>query len=305
MCAICFGTPQWTSQIATATASQVLPLSISSLSLIHSLRRCRDQTATEVAAILIKRKKGASVLSGKQFEELCGKLEQKYGEAPADVWRESQQKPPEDNAAPSDSDDDYSEAFDDGIMPMRSPQQACVREPDPEPALSREEAARRRKELMAEIEKTEKTMFSWESIVASQTENREYLQQSLDGLTKRLSDLRTEFAALETMYSRASSGQHARSGVWCNVVESTVIHAPVPQVWSAIKAMDFAWSSTVSTVRDCVAPMGMYRAVSPNRKRKHATLKVDYVPCCSGQIGHCRLRLVRWSSLGNFRGSPF
>lgn len=261
-----------------------------------------------MAAILIKRKKGAPVLPVKQFEELCGKLEQKYGEAPAEVWRESQQKPPEDNVAPSDSDDDYSEAFDDGIMPMRSPQQACAPEPDLEPAKSREEAARRRVELMAEIEKTEKTMFSWESIVASQTENREYLQQSLDGLTKRLSGLRAELAALDTMYSRASSGQQARSGVWCNVVESTVIHAPVPQVWSAIKAMDFAWSSTVSTVSDGnLAPMGMpaHETSASNQTRKHATLKVDCVPCCSGKIGHCRLRLVRWSSLGNFRGSPF
>jgi hypothetical protein len=214
-----------------------------------AVSRLADQTATEVAAILAKRKKGASVLPVKQFEELCGKLENKYGEAPIDAWRSSQQKE-QDEGSPSDSDDDYSEAFDDGIMPMRSPKHACAPEPDPEPAMSREEAAQRRAELMAEIEKTEKTMFSWESIVASQTENREYLQQSLDGLTTRLSDLRAEVADIDAMCSRASSAVQARSGVWCNVVESTVINAPVPQVWSAIKAMDFKWSSTVSTVTD-------------------------------------------------------
>ena len=50
------------------------------------------QTATDVAGILTKRKKGAPVLPVKQFEELCGKLAKKYGEAPADVWRSSQQE---------------------------------------------------------------------------------------------------------------------------------------------------------------------------------------------------------------------
>jgi hypothetical protein len=240
----------------------------------------------------------------KQFEELCGKLEQKYGEAPADAWRSAQQKEQEEGSL-SDSDDDYSLAFDDGIMPMCSPQHAYAPEPDPEPAMSREEAVKRRAELMAEIEKTEKTMFSWESIVASQTENREYLQQSLDGLTKRLSGLRAEVADIDAMHSRASSSVQARSGVWCNIVDSTVINAPVPQVWSAIKAMDFKWSSAVSIVGDNNAALkGIPVQDKPvSCDGKHTTLKVACVPRDRGQIEHCRLRLVRWHALVSFRGS--
>ena len=61
-----------------------------------------------MAAILAKRKKGASVLPVKQFEELCGKLENKYGEAPIDAWRSAQQKEQEKN--PSDQIDTSSEA---------------------------------------------------------------------------------------------------------------------------------------------------------------------------------------------------
>ena len=62
-----------------------------------------------MAAILAKRKKGASVLPVKQFEELCGKLEKKYGEAPLDAWKSAQQKE-QDEGNPSDQIDISSEA---------------------------------------------------------------------------------------------------------------------------------------------------------------------------------------------------
>eukprot|EP01043_Picozoa_sp_COSAG02_P100621 COSAG02_NODE_36702_length_451_cov_1.514205_1_plen_90_part_00 len=62
-----------------------------------------------MAAILAKRKKGAPVLPVEQFEELCGKLEKKYGEAPVDAWRSAQQKEQE-KATPSDQMDTSSEA---------------------------------------------------------------------------------------------------------------------------------------------------------------------------------------------------
>ena len=62
-----------------------------------------DQTATEVAAILTKRKKGASVLPANQFDELCSKLEKKYGEAPADAWRSSQRKQEEEEVVVEES----------------------------------------------------------------------------------------------------------------------------------------------------------------------------------------------------------
>jgi hypothetical protein len=54
----------------------------------------------------------------------------------------------------SDSDDDYSEAFDDGIVPTQSPQQPRLPEPEPEVTLSRAEAEGQRAKLLAEIKKT-------------------------------------------------------------------------------------------------------------------------------------------------------
>ena len=190
-----------------------------------------------MAGILAKRKKGAAALPVAQFEDLCGKLASKYGEAPVDAWAASQQQ-----QQYSDSDDDYSEAFDDGIVAMQSPQQQHrMPEPEPEPvtlSLSRDEAAGQRTKLLAEIKKTETTIFSWESIVGSQSENREALQQSLDGLVKRLGELHAEVATLDATFPA--------QGVRCDVLESAVIEAPLPAVWSVVRTVDFAWISTVT-----------------------------------------------------------
>jgi hypothetical protein len=239
----------------------------------------------QVTAILAKRKKGASVLPVSQFEELCCKLADKYGEAPTDVWTASQQQQQQQQPG-SDSDDDYSEAFDDGIVPTQSPQQPRLPEPEPEVTLSRAEAEGQRAKLLAEIKKTETTMFSWKSIVESQSENREYLQQSLDGLVKRMTELHAELASLEKSFPVASAAQQVGAGVWRNVVESAVIDTPMPHVWSAIRTTDFKWLSTVSTTRkqlnadvasgtcSCmVHPPAVERSAPP------ATTRIDGVIC--------------------------
>lgn len=177
-----------------------------------------------------------------QFEDLCGKLASKYGEAPVDAWAASQQQQQQQQNY-SDSDDDYSEAFDDGIVPMQSPQQPHrMPEPEPEPAtVYRDEAAGQRAKLLAEIKKTEKTIFSWKSIVGSQSDNREALQQSLDGLVKRLGELQAELAIIDAKIPA--------QGVRCDVLESAVIEAPLPAVWSVVRTMDFAWCSTVTCTK--------------------------------------------------------
>jgi hypothetical protein len=194
------------------------------------------KTKADIVAILAKRKKGAAVLPLAQFEDLCEKLAAKYGETPKGVYQASMGVPKL-QQLPANTATEAAKKLQASHKVRAEP------EPEPEPALSDTEVAERRIALQGEIKKTEITVFSWESIIGTQTSNQQHLKESLVGLRSRLADLQLRLAELDRAYP-LRTGDAVQT-----TKQSAVIKVALPAVWQRIQSLDWSWwCSEVSQV---------------------------------------------------------